>query len=89
MVHSKQVNKSWTHFRDRELEGGIIIKSYIYTFTVPGTVLRDFLVLTPVIVTVSGVGAVIRPIVHVRKDAERLNNLMPMVTSIRSNGARF
>lgn len=47
LVHSKQVNKSWPQFRQREVEGCIIeiriIKKIItHLYTVPSTVLRDF-----------------------------------------------
>lgn len=51
LVHSKQVNKSWPQFRNRELEGciieiGMIKKIITHLYTVSGTVLRDFLIVT-------------------------------------------
>lgn len=60
LVHSKQVNKPWPQFRHREVEGCIIeiriIKKIItHLYTVPGTVLRDFLILTLLILTILGV----------------------------------
>lgn len=86
LVHSKQVNKSWLEVRDRELEGGIMIKWYIYTCTVPGTILRDCLVILKV---PRGRCCYKAQSAHKKGSIERLNNSMPMVTSIISGGARF